>query len=161
MNLACQKWLGNFTKVLGIGVTPPPPFWEKFPKNTVFFLEDPPNLFWCYLDFLNSIQTKQILRRQAMLSTFSCSTLILAYKWFVHCWEHGGPDFKRFLVLFFVTMMFLRASGPPRFTSGPHLRASFQPQGLTCPKTRNNFRPRASEVSWRPWGKLSKPVGGY
>ena len=42
MNLACQKWLGNFTKVLGIGVTPPP-FREKFPKNTVFFLENPPN----------------------------------------------------------------------------------------------------------------------
>ena len=35
MNLACQKWLGNCTKVLGNGVTPP--LWEKFPKNTVFF----------------------------------------------------------------------------------------------------------------------------
>ena len=29
-------------KVLGNGVTPPP-FWEKFPKNTVFFLAVPPN----------------------------------------------------------------------------------------------------------------------
>ena len=40
MNLACQKWLGNCTKVLGIGVTPPP-FWEKFLKNTVFFGSPP------------------------------------------------------------------------------------------------------------------------
>ena len=23
----------------------PPPFWEKFPKNTVFFLEDPPKSY--------------------------------------------------------------------------------------------------------------------
>ena len=77
-------------------------------------------------------------------------TLILAYKRFVHCWEHGGSEFRRFQVLFFATTMFLRASGPPRFTSGPHLRPSFLPQGLTCPKTPDNFRPRASEVSPRP-----------
>ena len=31
-------------KVLGNGVTPTP-FWEKFPKNTVFFLEKPPNYY--------------------------------------------------------------------------------------------------------------------
>ena len=42
----------------------------------------------------------------------------------MHVWEHGGPDFKRFFAVFFVSMTFLRASGPPRFTSGPHLRAS-------------------------------------
>ena len=32
-----QKILGQFTKVLGIGKTPPP-CWEKFPNNPVFFL---------------------------------------------------------------------------------------------------------------------------
>ena len=41
MNLACQKCLGNLPKVLGIGVTPSP-FWEKFPKNTVFLKWIPP-----------------------------------------------------------------------------------------------------------------------
>ena len=38
MNLAYKKILGKFTKVLGFGKTPPP-CWEKFPNNIVFFLE--------------------------------------------------------------------------------------------------------------------------
>ena len=37
MNLAYKKILGKFTKVLGFGKTPPP-CWEKFPNNVVFFL---------------------------------------------------------------------------------------------------------------------------
>ena len=38
MNLAYKKILGKFTKkVLGFGKTPPPS-WEKFPNNIVFFL---------------------------------------------------------------------------------------------------------------------------
>ena len=36
MNLAWKKTLGQFTKVLGIGKTPPP-LWEKFPNNPVIF----------------------------------------------------------------------------------------------------------------------------
>ena len=36
MNLAYKKILGKFTKVLGFGKTPPP-CWEKFPNNIVFF----------------------------------------------------------------------------------------------------------------------------
>ena len=40
MNLACQKWLGNFTKVLGIGVTPPP-FGKNSQKIPVFFGSPP------------------------------------------------------------------------------------------------------------------------
>ena len=35
MNLAYKKTLGQFTKVLGIGKTPP--IWEKFPNNPVIF----------------------------------------------------------------------------------------------------------------------------
>ena len=35
-NLAYKKILGKFTKVLGFGKTPPP-CWEKFPNNVVFF----------------------------------------------------------------------------------------------------------------------------
>ena len=35
-NLAYKKILGKFTKVLGFGKTPPP-CWEKFPNNIVFF----------------------------------------------------------------------------------------------------------------------------
>ena len=45
MNLACQKCVGNLQKVLGIEVTPLP-FWEKFPKNTVFFLNPPLKFNW-------------------------------------------------------------------------------------------------------------------
>ena len=37
MNLAYKKILGKFTKVLGFGKTPPPG-WEKFPNDIVFFL---------------------------------------------------------------------------------------------------------------------------
>ena len=37
MNLAYKKILGKFTKVLGFGKTPPP-CWEKFPNNIVFFM---------------------------------------------------------------------------------------------------------------------------
>ena len=37
MNLAHKKILGQFTKVLGIGKTPP--IWEKFPNNPVIFFE--------------------------------------------------------------------------------------------------------------------------
>ena len=37
MNLAYKKILGKFTKVLGFGKTPPP-CWEKFPNDIVFFL---------------------------------------------------------------------------------------------------------------------------
>ena len=37
MILAYKKTLGKFTKVLGFEKPPPPP-WEKFPKNPVFFL---------------------------------------------------------------------------------------------------------------------------
>ena len=36
MNLAFKKMLGQFTKVLGFGKTPPPPCWEKFPNNDIF-----------------------------------------------------------------------------------------------------------------------------
>ena len=36
--LACQKWLGNCTKVLGIGMTPTPPF-GKISQKMPFFLE--------------------------------------------------------------------------------------------------------------------------
>ena len=36
-NLAYKKILGKFTKVLGFGKTPPP-CWEKFPNNIVFFV---------------------------------------------------------------------------------------------------------------------------
>ena len=35
-NLAYKKILGKFTKVLGFGKSPPP-CWEKFPNNIVFF----------------------------------------------------------------------------------------------------------------------------
>ena len=38
MNLAYKKILGKFTKVLGFGKTPPP-CWEKFPNDIVFFWE--------------------------------------------------------------------------------------------------------------------------
>ena len=41
MNLVYKKILGQFTKVLGIGKTPLPPMWEKFPNNPVFFLLPP------------------------------------------------------------------------------------------------------------------------
>ena len=41
MNLACQKWLGNFTKVLGNGVTPPSPFGKNSQKIPFFFLKTP------------------------------------------------------------------------------------------------------------------------
>ena len=37
MNLAHKKILGQFTKVLGIGKTPPPLLWENFPNNPVIF----------------------------------------------------------------------------------------------------------------------------
>ena len=43
--------------------------------------------------------------------------------------------------VFFGTMMILRGSGGPRFTSGGHLRGSFLAQGVICPKTCKNFRP--------------------
>ena len=42
MNLAYKKILGKFTKVLGFGKTPPPPCWENFPNNVVFFFEGVP-----------------------------------------------------------------------------------------------------------------------
>ena len=35
---AYQKLLGKFTKVLGIGKTPPPPCWGKFPDNSVILI---------------------------------------------------------------------------------------------------------------------------
>ena len=38
MNLAYKKILGKFSKVLGFGKTPPP-CWEKFPNNPIFFSE--------------------------------------------------------------------------------------------------------------------------
>ena len=41
MNLAYKKILGKFTKVLGFGKTPPP-CWENFPNNIVFFYESVP-----------------------------------------------------------------------------------------------------------------------
>ena len=41
-------------KVLGNGVTPPP-FWEKFPKNSVFFLAVPPYLVSRLLQQLDSL----------------------------------------------------------------------------------------------------------
>ena len=41
MNLAYKKILGKFTKVLGFGKTPPP-CWEKFPNNVVFFFDSVP-----------------------------------------------------------------------------------------------------------------------
>ena len=41
MNLAYKKILGKFTKVLGFGKTPPP-CWEKFPNDIVFFFESVP-----------------------------------------------------------------------------------------------------------------------
>ena len=37
MILASKKTLGKFTKVLGFE-KPPPPLWEKYPKNPGFFL---------------------------------------------------------------------------------------------------------------------------
>ena len=40
MILAYKKTLGKFTKVLGFEKTPPP-LWEKFPKNPVFFQQRP------------------------------------------------------------------------------------------------------------------------
>ena len=43
MILAYKKTLGKFTKVLGFEKTPPP-LWEKFPKNPVFFLGGVPKL---------------------------------------------------------------------------------------------------------------------
>ena len=42
MNLACQKCLGNLPKVLGIGVTPPPPFGKNSQKIPFFLNESPP-----------------------------------------------------------------------------------------------------------------------
>ena len=42
MILAYQKTLGKLTKVLGFEKTPPPPLWEKFPKNPVFFCWERP-----------------------------------------------------------------------------------------------------------------------
>ena len=47
MNLAYKKILGKFTKVLGFGKTPPP-CWEKFPNNIVFFFESVPHFFLFY-----------------------------------------------------------------------------------------------------------------
>ena len=44
MNLACQKWLGEITKVLEFE-PPLHPYWEKFPKNVVFFYK-PPKALW-------------------------------------------------------------------------------------------------------------------
>ena len=43
MNLAYKKILGKFTKVLGIGKTPP--YWEKFPNNPVSFFYCLPKTF--------------------------------------------------------------------------------------------------------------------
>ena len=45
MILACQKLLGQITKVLGLRRTLPPPVWEKLPKNPVFFFWEAP-LLW-------------------------------------------------------------------------------------------------------------------
>ena len=45
MILACQKLLGQITKVLGFGEIPLPPVWEKLPKNPVFFSDRLPKHF--------------------------------------------------------------------------------------------------------------------
>ena len=55
MNLACQKWLGNCTKVLGIGVTPHP-LLGKIPKKYRFFLEVPPYFAFYDRRILASVQ---------------------------------------------------------------------------------------------------------
>ena len=57
MNLAYKKILGKFTKVLGFGKTPPP-CWEKFPNDIVFFLErtlDVLGIFAAIIQALTSI----------------------------------------------------------------------------------------------------------
>ena len=65
MNLAYKKILGKFTKVLGFGKTPPP-CWEKFPNNIVFFFESVPNwkgavigLQYHYHDLTSASQGKE------------------------------------------------------------------------------------------------------
>ena len=51
MNLVYKKILGKFTKVLGFGKTPPPPCWEKFPNNIVFFCMRAYLKYICYVTF--------------------------------------------------------------------------------------------------------------
>ena len=55
MKVACIKDMVIFKKVLGIGMTPPPPCWEKFRNNIViFFLEYTP-YFVCESQVLKKI----------------------------------------------------------------------------------------------------------
>ena len=60
MILACQKLLGQITKVLGLRRTPPP-VWEKLPKNPVFFSERlPKEVEHEYIDFLFEFRLQRI-----------------------------------------------------------------------------------------------------
>ena len=49
MILACQKFLGQITKVLRLR-RPPPPCWEKFPNNPVIFFWVLPLVWLVYCD---------------------------------------------------------------------------------------------------------------
>ena len=55
MNLAYKKILGKFTKVLGFGKTPPP-CWENFPNNIVFFNESEPYCFFALFLFTTVVK---------------------------------------------------------------------------------------------------------
>ena len=71
MNLAYKKILGKFTKVLGFGKTPPP-CWESFPNNIVFFWER---------TLLNNFEVwSKIIQRQA-------PSIFIA---FGYDWNFGG-----------------------------------------------------------------------
>ena len=54
MNLAYKKILGKFTKVLGFGKTPPP-CWEKFPNDIVFFLRAYLRYFWVFIPSIRNM----------------------------------------------------------------------------------------------------------
>ena len=67
MILACQKLLGQVTKVLGLRGPPPPLCWEKFPNNSVFF-------FWCLpLRCYGTNQNHMQLKRSIITSSYQCN----------------------------------------------------------------------------------------
>ena len=85
MNLACQKWLGNFTKVLGNGWPPPSPFGKNSQKIPFFFLEDPPNA--CKVV---GPQPQELPTRPVRDHLFSCEQYI--HSNYLPGWEHPLPS---------------------------------------------------------------------
>ena len=84
MNLACQKWLGNFTKVLGIGVTPsqvPQPtlrsgLGERMPPERIIFLQGllEPS-FWILAKYLHTFLGWAVCKDQFLFCQNLCKSI--------------------------------------------------------------------------------------